>query len=66
MQKKAPVDARQQAKTINAFCTKYSICRATAYKEMNSGTLPYLQIGTVRRITREHEAEWLARKEATR
>jgi len=51
--------------SVDEFLSRYGICRATFYKEVNSGELPSIKVCGRRIITRENEAVWLAKKAAS-
>ena len=51
--------------SIEAFCDRHHICRATFYNLMKAGKAPRtMKVGSRRRITLEAEAEWQHEREA--
>lgn len=53
------------AQTIDRFCARNGICRATFYKLLKSGRGPrIMKVGTRTLITAESAAEWRRRMEA--
>lgn len=57
-----PTERSGRNSTINEFCHRNRLCRATAYKEINDGELPSIKVRGKRLITPEGEAVWLERK----
>lgn len=50
--------------TIDEFCRRHKICRATFYNWKKSGLGPReMRVGSVVRITAEAETEWMRRAE---
>ncbi len=50
------MENRAGASTVEQFCKRYNISRATFYRRPPKLT----KIGSASRITPEHESEWLA------
>lgn len=64
MPKQTP-PVERNAYSVDEFLSRYGICRATFYSEVNSGELPTLKVRGRRIITRQGEAIWLKRKAAS-
>lgn len=53
-------------RSVDGFCERQGICRATLYGLWKKGLGPrFMKIGTARRITPEAEADWERERETS-